>query len=84
MACTTKVSVKGEIDKVLADVTALAKKDGVTIKGTTSDGKISGKVTGDYKVSGKQITVNVSAWPMKFMVPCSAVQNGITNWFKGK
>lgn len=80
-----KVTVKGDISKVLSDVKKIAKKKGAIINGDTTKGTISipsYKIKGTYSVKAKDITFAMEE--DHWMITCSTVKSEMEKFFKGK
>lgn len=83
MAMTVKVTVKGDVGKVLDDVKKLAAQKDIKFTGDTSKGSFSGSgIAGTYAISGQDITITITDKP--WYAPESAVKQAILDWFKGK
>lgn len=83
MAVQVRVTVKGKIEDVLAEVKSEAAKKKIKFSGDATKGNFSGEgIEGNYSVSGQTITINVTKQP--WYAPDSAVKSAIEEWFKGK
>ncbi len=83
MAMTVKVTVKGEITKVLDDVKKLAAQKDIKFTGDASKGAFSGSgIAGNYTVNGQDITITITDKP--WYAPEGSVKQAILDWFKGK
>lgn len=79
------VKVKGDMQKVLDEVTKLAKKKGAEVKGDVTKGTIKipdYKISGTYAVKGQEITLAMEE--DHWMVTCDRVKEEISAFFKGK
>lgn len=76
MACKMKCKLKGDDPKKTVDkLMEMARDQGLTFDGSTTKGtfEYKGKITakGEYKRSGKTLTITVTKHP--FFIPCSMI-----------
>jgi hypothetical protein len=72
--------INGDINQVLADVTAQARSRGFRFSGTLPSGSFSGMgVQGQYQVIGNNVTVTITS---KGFAPCSMIENTIRDFFR--
>ena len=83
-SCTSVITIKGDMKKVLEEVTKELKKKGVIIKGDEKKGTITHKdFKGSYVTDGKKkitITITDSPW----YASCGAIDEKLKEFFKGK
>jgi hypothetical protein len=75
------VTVKGQIDAVLAKVNTAAKAHDVKFEGNIKKGSFSGEASGSYTVSGQDITITVTEkpWPATE----KTIQDAVRKFFQG-
>ena len=56
-------NLRGNVNDKLSRVQTEAAARGIRMTGNTSRGRFEGLISGDYVVSGSQITVTISKWP---------------------
>ena len=64
MTRTFNVSVFGNKETILNRIKETGRKQGVTVKGTTSQGNFSGLISGSYSVSGNTVTISITRKPL--------------------
>jgi len=84
---TVVVTIKGDIEKVLADVKKEAAGHGLEIKGDAKSGTIKHKsvdVKGTYSYDEKTKKISIDMTEDTILTSCSKIEAGLRDFFKNK